>query len=366
MQAPWVWAWDDTPSDLPGGANFTSRLLRYVENTGETEVDVPFDSMETDYFFSPANQPGSSDWPVGAWRAQVDVTVANPKLSLALALFRVSGAGAPIEAYAGTTAPQVLGSTGVHVFNGTTLAQTGPTTGDRLRVLFQWTRDNSVGGGAGAGKVRFGFGDPVADILQVPILMANPRLTWNGNSLDFPGPLTGYSNQPVSDRSMARSHGVTHATNLLASFRRLRIQLSRFQDVAFWDSLVAWWAWAVQGNPYAFALDSADVVDLALSGGAAAGQKDIPLANTSSVVVGRKYRLRQAGGHNEEIIQVDTITTNVKATALANLKFTYVTGDVFRSQDYFPKLVSLDTDRPAEENPGVTYGFDHQCEEDRS
>jgi hypothetical protein len=365
VQAPWVWAWDDTPSDLSGGANFTNRLLRYVENTGETEVDVPFDSSETDYFFSPANQPGSSDWPVGAWRAQVDVTVANPKISLALGLFRVSGAGVPIELYASATAPVVLSATGVHVFAGTTLAQSGPTTGDRLRVLFTWTRDNSVGGGAGAGKVRFGFGDPLVDTLQVPILMANPRLIWNGNSLDFPGPLTGYANQPVTERTIARSGGVVHATNLPSSWRRLRIILDRFQDIAFWDALEAWWSWVKEGNQYAFAFDSADVVDKAMTGAAAAGQKDIPFTDTSSIVAGRKYRVRQSQGHREEIVQVDTVTLNTKATCLANLKFSYVTGDVFRSRDYFPKLVSLDSDPPFDERAGITYSFDHSCEEDR-
>ena len=367
MQAPWVWAWDDDPSDLSGGANFTRRMLHYVEGTGEVEVDIPFDSMETDYFFSPANQPGSSDWPVGEWRAQVDVTVANPRISLALGLFRVNGAGVPIEAYASGTAPQVLSATGVYLFTGTTLAQSGPTTGDRLRVLFQWTRDNSIGGGAGAGKVRFGFGDPAVDVLQVPILMANPRLIWNGNSLDFPGPLTGFSNKPVKERTIARSNGVVHAVNLSASWRRLRIVLANFQDVAFWDALHAWWSWASEGNQYAFAMDSADVVDKVTSGSAAAGQKDIPIADTSSIVAGRKYLVRQATGHREEVVQVDTVTLNTKVTCLVNLKFSYVTADTFRSRDYLPKLVNLDnTEPPFEEHAGVTYGFDHSCEEDRA
>jgi len=366
VQAPWVWAWDDTPSDVSGGANFTNRLLRYVEDTGEIEVDIPFDSMESDYFFSPANQPGSSDWPVGSWTAKVDVTVANPKISLAVGLARVTGAGVPIEAYAALTAPQVLSSTGIRTFSGTTLAQSGPTTGDRLRVLFQWTRDNSIGGGAGAGKVRFGFGDPLVDTLQVPILMANPRITWNGNSLDFPGPLTGYAADPVRERTIGRSNGVVHAVNLAASWRRLRVMLNNFQDVAFWDALVAWWAWASEGNQYAFALDSADVVDKTMTGGAAAAQKDIPFTDTSSIVAGRKYLVRQATGHREEIIQVDTVTLNTKVTCLANLKFTYVTGDIFRSRDYFPKLVSLDSDPPFEERAGITYQFDHSCEEDRA
>jgi hypothetical protein len=367
VQAPWTWAWDDHPSDLSGGVNFTRRMLHYVEpGPGEIEVDVAFDSTESDLFFSPANEPGASDWPVGTWRAQVDVTVPNARISLELGLARVNGAGVFQETYATASVPQLLDGAGIHVFSGATLPQTGATAGDRLRVLFRWTRDNSIGGGAGAGKVRFGYGDAAVDVLEVPILMANPRIVWNGNTLDFPGPLTGYANDPVAEGAQARSHGVTHATNLLASFRRLRIQLSRFQDIAFWDALPAWWSWAREGNPWAFAMDSADVVDKTMTGAAAAGQKDIPFTDTSSIVAGRKYWVRQATGHREEIVQVDTVTTNVKVTCLANLKFSYATGDVFRSRDYFPKVVSPPAPTPFEELAGVTYGFDHQCEEDRS
>jgi len=316
VRQPWVWAWDDTPSDLSGGANFTDRVLRYAENQGDIQVDIPFNSTEADYFFTPANQPGNDDWPVGTWSAKVDVTLANARISLAIGLARVNGAGVFQQSYAATSVAQVLSSTGIKTFSGPTLPQTGAAAGDRLRILFEWTRDNSPGGGAGAGLVSFGFGDPAVDILTVPILMANPRIVWNGVTLDFPGPLTGYGSRLSGDRGMDRSDGVVHATSTRSSFRKVRMQLAPFQDITFWEALQAWWSWAVQGKQYSFALDSADVVDLLTSGAAAAGQKDIPIASTASIVAGRKYRIRSTTGHEEEVIQVDTITLNTKVTCL--------------------------------------------------
>ena len=364
MPKDWIWVFDDHPSDASGpGDNFDRRLLAYAEDTGEIQVDIVFDSTEADYFFSPAGQPGTHDWRVGTWRATVDVTQANAKVSLALGIARVNAAGTFQQAYAGLTAGQVLSSTGVRVFSGPTLAQSGAVAGDRLRVLFSWVRDNSIGGN---GIVKFGYGDPAVDIVGVPILMANPRITWNGIALDFPGPLTGYKAQPMVDRAQDRSAGVVHNTNVSASYRRVRAVLDRFDNVAFWDSLKAWWAWARQGKQYAFALDSGDVVDKTMTGAAASGQKDIPFTDTSSIVAGRKYLVRQAAGHDEEVIQVDTITANVKVTCLANLMYSYVTGDIFRSQDYFPKLVNMDgAEPPFDENAGITYSFDSTAEEDR-
>jgi hypothetical protein len=85
-------------------------------------------------------------------------------------------------------------------------------------------------------------------------------------------------------------------------------------------------------------------------------------------VVGKRYLLREAAGDEEEIIKVASITTNVKAVADVNLKYGYLTGDVFRSLDYFPKVVSLDSDIPLQvpgEDHVTTYTFDHLMREDK-
>ena len=361
--ADWIWTWDDAPSDLSGpGDNFDKRMLAYAEDSGDIQVDITFNSTEGDFFFSLPGQPGQSDWRVGPWRATVDVTQANSKVSLAIGLARVGPTGTFKAVYATPGASVVLSAPGLHTFVGTTIAQSGVDAGDRLRVLFQWTRDATFGGN---GIVKFGYGDPSRDTLSVPILMANPKIVWNGNTLNFPGPLTGYKAQKMLDESTARSGGVVHATALAAAYYKIRVMLDRFDNNAFWLALRAWWSWAAEGQQYAFALDSADVVDKTLNGSAAAGQKDIPMADTSSVVVGQIYLVRQAIGQRDEIVQVASVTLNTKVTAVANLLFSYISGDIFRSVNYFPKLVRSDADQPFEENPGVTYSLDHTAEEDR-
>jgi hypothetical protein len=360
---PWLWTLDDGPSDLAGGGGLGDRrLLFYPETSGTITVTIPFGGSGTIYFWSAANQPGASDWPVGPYQVELYVTGANAHVNVKLtSITRTDGFGTAIESYASAGADLPCSPTGPKAWSGTTLAPAiQPTAGDRVRLGFTFTHDGSIG----SRDVTFGFGDPTRDFIQVPILMANPQIVWNGNTLAFPGPLTGYAWRSRADRSMDVSAGRISATGLRSSYDEVRVQLANFDDVQFYMDSQAWWSWARRGKQYAFALDSADVVDLALSGAAAAGQKDIPLAVTAAVVVGRRYRLREAAGDEEEIVQIASVTTNVKATAQVNLKYGYLTGDVFRSLDYFPKVVSADSDKPFSQG-FTTYALDHVMTEDR-
>ena len=216
----------------------------------------------------------------------------------------------------------------------------------------------------GTNDVTLGYGDPTRDTIEVPILMGNPQIIWNGNTLTFPGPLTGYDAGVDADRELAFSGGRVAAGLLHSIGDTVRIELGNFDDAQFEADLRAWWSWAAQSKQYAFALDSADVVNLTLSGAAAAGQKDIPLADTSSVVVGRRYLLREAAGPEEEVITVASITANVKAVAVANLKYGYLTGDRFRAIDFFPKMVSMDAKKPWLQHY-TTWSLEHLMAEDR-
>ena len=370
MARTWLWTYDNAPSDLTGGTNFTNRMLAYAEDQGTISVDVPFNATETDYMFTLLNQPGSSTWPHNdpdrpgfnlTWRARVRITTANTKITLGVSLQRVNYAGVFQQAYAGQVSIS-CSTTGLKTFAGPVSAQTNPQPGDRIRMMMQWTRNNNFGG---TGVVAFHYGNPAEDTLEVPIVMPNARIIWDGNSLDFPGPLTGYGVRRVTDGTTVRSDGVVHATLVHSAFRRVRIALDSFDDIAFWRRLSAWWSWADAGNPYAFALDPADMVDKALSGAAARGQKDIPIANTADIVSGRAYRLVTADGRSNEIIVVGSVVTNAKVVAVNNLELTYAAGDIFRSIDYHPRLVRVGTEEPFTENPGLTYTLDTTGEEDR-
>jgi len=365
VRQPWLWTLDDGPSDLdePGTDLGNGRLLRYPEASGSLVLSVPFGGSADLWFWTPANQPGAEDWPVGAYDVSIGVVGTNPRISVGLtSITRVDGVGTPVELYAaGSLGTLNCGTSGGKRFQGTTLAQSGqPTAGHRLRLGFTFTHDGTLGGTT----VTVGFGVAGRDYLQVPILMANPQIVWNSNVLSFPGPLTSYQSRRRCDRSFDFSAGRVAATGVRSSYDEVRAILGNFDDAQFAADLVAWISWARRGNQYAFALDSADVVNLALSGAAAAGQKDIPLAVTASVVVGRRYRLREVAGDEEEIIQVASVTLNTKATAVNNLKYGYLTGDAFRSPDYFPKMVAADGDQPWDQLI-TTYSFDHLMTEDR-
>jgi hypothetical protein len=365
VRQPWVWTLDDGPSDLdePGADLGNGRLLRYPEASGSLVLTIPFGGSATLWLWSPANQPGAEDWPVGSYDVQLWVLGANSRVDVGLtSLYRVSGTGTAIELYAsGSLGVLSCGTTGGKRFQGTTLAQTGqPTAGHRLRLGFTFTHN----GGFGGTTVTVGFGVEGRDYLAVPILMANPQIVWNGNTLSFPGPLTGYQWKRRTDRQMDISGGRVAATGVRSSYDEVRIQLENYEDVQFAYDLEAFFAWARGGRQYAFALDPADVVNQALTGGAAAGQKDIPLNPTAAVVAGRRYRLRQIVGDLEEVIQVASVTLNTKATAVSNLKHSYLTGDIFRSLDYFPKMVSADSDLPNAQRI-TTYALDHLMTEDK-
>lgn len=196
--------------------------------------------------------------------------------------------------------------------------------------------------------------------------MSNSQIIWNGNTLDFPGPLTGYRAVPRSRRFVAISDGKVHETSLRTTFDQVRVQLANFDDVDFEAELLAWWAWARAGNQYSFALDSADQVDTTLDGAAASGQKVIPLTSTAGIVVGKKYRLREAIGNNEENTHVASISAGDSVTARDNLKYTYASGDIFRTRDFFPKVVAdpLERDLPVQESTGLTYTLEHVMVED--
>lgn len=339
-------------------------MLRYPETSGSLVLTVPFGSSSELWFWTLPNQPGANLWPVGLYDARIWVLVANPRVDVSLAsLYRVSGLGTGLELYAGSSiGSQNCGTTGPKAFTANTVAQAGvPSSGDRLRLGFTFAHN----GGLGSQDVTISFGDPTRDFLEVPILMANPAIVWNGNTLSFPHAPTLYRATPRTDRAVERSAGVVHATGLVSHYDELNVGFDNFEDAQFAADVVAFWSWARRGNQYAFALDTADMVDLDLSGAAAAGQKDIPLADTSSVVVGRRYRLREEVGGEEEIVQVASVTVNVKAVAVNNLKFSYSTGDQFRSPDYFPKMISMDSDLDLTRPRPTTYSFHHRMVEDR-
>ena len=115
-----------------------------------------------------------------------------------------------------------------------------------------------------------------------------------------------------------------------------------FTEQIYYD-LLAWWSWARQGKPWAFAMDSANVGNTTLDAAAAAGQKVIPLTATAAFAVDDYCLIRANDTDDEfEIVKIASISAGVSVTAVDNLKFTYASGDLFRHFDYWPSVISLD------------------------
>lgn len=193
--------------------------------------------------------------------------------------------------------------------------------------------------------------------------MSHPRIIWNGNYLDFPQPLSGFDRRRKAARETAFSASGRAASVFEHAFDEAEIALDAFSDRTFFRALQAWWSWAARGKPYSFALDADDAVSLTLSGAANAGQAIVPLVSTSGIVAGRFYRLRSADSSKEEIIEAASVEENVSVTAAANLLGSYAAGDVLRSEDYFPGVVSLDEMFPAEEKPFLIFEMKHKFRE---
>lgn len=109
-------------------------------------------------------------------------------------------------------------------------------------------------------------------------------------------------------------------------------------------NLIAWWSWARQGKVWGFAVDSSKMVSTTLDGGAASGQKTIPLTTTTGLTAGDFCFIKQETQDNAfEVVEIASVAAGVSITTVANLKFDYTSDDTFRHMDYWPDVISTDS-----------------------
>jgi len=367
----WKWSFTKFTADLPGlgSENLASYYLtRFPDSSGVIPVTIPFSSQRNLQFVSPAGEPCSDDWKTfQTWTSRFTVTLANPLISVRTTVQVIDRLGNNIV---GMLSSQSASPPWLNI--GTTgTKQISSSSGDlddlpmkaeyRVRLAIEFARDNSMGSTA----AEISFGDINNDTIEVPVPMANSQIVWDGNTLSFPNPLTGYDARRRTTRNLTFSHGGIPATSLRNLFDEVFVALERFTDETFRADLYAWWAWAARGKPYAFALDSTNKVDELFTTAVAAGGVFWNIGTTAGVNVGQRYLLRQVNGTNEEIIEVQAKgATSIIPTT--NVKYSYAIGDIFRSRDYFPAVVSIDNDLPLTENPGITYTLNHRMREDQT
>jgi len=197
--------------------------------------------------------------------------------------------------------------------------------------------------------------------------MANSRIVWNANTLDFPGPLDARSSfDRKSLRSLSMSDGKIHSTNRRLTFFEGRMVMQDFDSAGFEAGLVAWWAWAVQGKQYAFARDSGKLYDSTAAAQVSIGDTTVQVASTTGVTVGDWMLLLSAAGladaHKFLVSALLTTPTRIQFTGYAS-KYLFPVGAVVRHEHYFPKVVSLDDDYPVVEGL-ATWSLDHKFRED--
>lgn len=193
--------------------------------------------------------------------------------------------------------------------------------------------------------------------------MGFPQFEFDGKTLDFTSELSTMEKERRGDRSVSFSASGKAGSVFETAFDRVSISIDKFADREFYRDLFHWWAWAAQGEEYGFALDSADKIATTLDGAANAGQKVIPLTSTTGIAIGTRYKLISDDRTKYEIIEVDSISAGVSVTAVDNLVWAYISGDLFRSEDYFPAVVADDRDIPAIETEFGNFEFKHKFRE---
>jgi len=169
------------------------------------------------------------------------------------------------------------------------------------------------------------------------------RITYDTKTIDLLlGPESLLINY-TQDRHQARSGSGKIETINLHGIQEMAFE-AHFSETIYRD-LVAWWSWARQGKSWAFAKDSDNVGNTTLDGAAAAGQKNVPLTATTYLTSGDVCLLRAVDNDDEyELVVIDSVDSGVKIVAVDNLKFSYTANDIFRHKDYWPDVVSLDTE----------------------
>ena len=135
----------------------------------------------------------------------------------------------------------------------------------------------------------------------------------------------------------------------------IKISFTAFFSQATCFQLIAWWAYAKQGQEFAFAFDSTRTASTTLDGAAAAAQKTVPLTATTGISAGDYLLIRSLDSDDQEIIEVDSVSAGVSVTAVANLIYTYASGDTCRHEDYYPTVKKdkiMSRFRPEVTDPG--------------
>jgi len=168
------------------------------------------------------------------------------------------------------------------------------------------------------------------------------RITYNSINIDVE--IGNKSLQPSMTVSRSQNRALSGKTETLFYHGIEELSFDAFFSQANYRKLIAWWSWARQGKPWSFTMDSTNIANTTLDGAAASGQKTIPLLATTNLTVGDECIIKASDDDEFEIVVIASVSAGVSVTATDNLNFTYATGDTFRHFEYYPSVITTDSD----------------------
>lgn len=376
--ALWKWVLTNRQSDVQLGGSYVLDYLemdRFPDGTeGELLYDIPFNSERAVDFISPPFQPGVEPWwqgtPETSPLLRLYVTTANANITARANMRILNADGVLLQAF-GASHPGDPPWAPMSIGGNKSFTVLAPFIdiliryGYRVGMRIDFARNDSL---SGDGIIGISFGDPNTDYAEVPITVADSQIIWNGNSINFPNPLSQYRVMPATgDRVQDVSGGGVVNTNLRHTFDAVRLALDNFSDADFYYGMLAWWSWAVQGKQFAFALDSADKVDTTLAASAGVGAVTLTVLHDAGFTNGRRYRIRRIGEPEQEFFTLTSHSSGSPNDTLTipALKYSYPSGAIVRSVDYWPSMIYEGAPEfPVMENPGLTYSLSMKLRED--
>lgn len=196
--------------------------------------------------------------------------------------------------------------------------------------------------------------------------MGSPAIYWGASGVVTLDGVTTWDDRRARIADVHRADSGLSETAVRERYDRLRFGVEAFSDLSTYDALVAWWSHAEQGKPFGVALDSADRVDTTLSASAVAGATSITVTSGTGIVAGRRYKIRDADGRNEEIVTVGGgYVSGTTVPLAAGLVYARASGAILRSVDWFPSMETEDDAFPVVNAFGLFYALDASCREYR-
>jgi hypothetical protein len=164
------------------------------------------------------------------------------------------------------------------------------------------------------------------------------RITYNSTNID--GVVIGSEGPRITiDHQFSTNRAGSGKVETISQYGLWRVEFTGYFNLSTYHDLLAWFAWARQGQTFSFAMDSTEVGNTTLDDAAASGQAVVPVTATTSFSAGDVCLIDSATTDNFEVITIDSISAGVSVTADANLKYTYASGDTCRHLHYWPSLV---------------------------